>query len=173
MKLIEGMKSLKVIEKKMVHNKERINEYAAIVSTEKPIFGTEAEQRKQVEQLIQANTDLATEYLNLKKRVDLTNIQTQVTMGKKVYSISDLLWIKRSIGKAMETTFQALNDQLAERRLVGIRQQPGGKEPGHVERMYDETRKYDGLQFWQGLKDETENRIEVINATTDLVELPV
>lgn len=171
MKLIEGMKSLKVIEKKMQHNAVRITEYAAIVSTEKPIFGTEAEQRKQVEALIQANTDLGTEYLNLKKRVDLTNIQTQVTIGKKAYSISDLLQIKRTVAKLMETTYQALNDQLAERRLVGMRQQAGGDKVARVERMYDETRKYEGLQHWQGLRDEIETRIEVINATTELFEL--
>lgn len=171
MKLIEGMKSLKVIEKKMQHNAVRITEYAAIVSTEKPIFGTEVEQRKQVEALIQANTDLGTEYLNLKKRVDLTNIQTQVTIGKKAYSISDLLQIKRTVAKLMETTYQALNDQLAERRLVGMRQQAGGDKVARVERMYDETRKYEGLQHWQGLRDEIETRIEVINATTELFEL--
>jgi hypothetical protein len=171
MKLIEGMKHLKVIEKKMGHNAVRISEYAAIVSTEKPIFGTEVEQRKQVEQLIQSNTDLATEYLNLKKRVDLTNIQTQVTIGKQTFSISDLLQIKRTVAKLMETTYQALNDQLAERRLVGMRQQAGGDKVARVERMYDETRKYEGLQHWQALRDEIETRIEVINATTELIEL--
>lgn len=170
MKLIEGMKTLKVIEKKMQHNTERVNQYAAIVSSERPIFGTEAEQRKQVEQLIQSNTDLAKQYLSLKKAVDLTNIQSQVTIGKETFSISDLLQIQRNVAKLMKTTYNALNDKLAEQRIVTMRQ-PTTEKPPHVERMYDENEKYKGLQYWQGLEDEIETRLEVINATTNLIEL--
>jgi hypothetical protein len=172
MKLIEGMKHLRVIEKKMAHNAQRINEYAAIVSSERPIFGTEAQQRKEVEALIQANTDLAQDYLNLKKRVDLTNIQTRVTIGKQEYSISDLLQIKRLVGKWMRNTYGALNDKLAEQRMAAMRVQLQSAEKApRIERMYDENKKYEGMQFWQGLEDEIETRIEVINATTELIEL--
>jgi len=170
MKLIEGMKTLKVIEKRMQHNAERINQYAAIVSTERPIFGTEAEQRKQLESLIQANNDLAKEYLSIKKRVDMTNLKTEVTIGKDVFTIADLLQIQRNVAKLMRMTFNALNDRLAEQRLASMRQQSTEKTP-RVERMYDESRKYEGLQYWQGLEDEIETRLEVINATTELIEL--
>lgn len=169
MKLIEGMKTLKVIEKRMQHNAERINQYAAIVSTERPIFGTEVEQRKQLESLIQANTDLAKEYLSIKKRVDMTNLKTEITIGKDIFTIGDLLQIQRNVAKLMRLTFHALNDRLAEQRLTSMRQQSTEKAP-RVERMYDENRKYEGLQYWQGLEDEIETRLEVINATTELLE---
>ena len=168
MHLIEGMKQLKVIEKKILHNSQRIQEYAAIVSTERPIFGTEDAQRKQVNELIQSNTDLAKEYLVLKKRVDLTNIQTMVTIGKETFSISDLLQIKRTVATLMRSTYNALNDTVATSRLMSVRGQTAEKTP-HVDRMYDETAKFAGLQYWQGLQDEIEVRIEVINATTELV----
>ena len=168
MKLIEGMKNLKVIEKKIQHNTSRIQEYAAIVSVERPIFGTEAEQRKQVESLIQANADLANEYLALKKKVDLTNIQTQVTIGKVAYSISDLLQIKRTVANLMRGTYAALNDDTASGKLLSYRGTASEKTP-HVERMYDENMKNTGLRNWQDLQDEIETRIEVINATTELV----
>ena len=168
MKLIEGMKSLKVIEKKILHNSQRIQEYAAIVSTERPIFGTEDAQRKQVNELIQSNTDLAKDYLALKKRVDLTNIQTMVTIGKDSFSISDLLQIKRTVATLMRGTYNALNDTVASQRLNSVRGQTTEKTP-HIDRMYDEQAKFAGLQYWQGLQDEIEVRIEVINATTELV----
>jgi hypothetical protein len=169
MKLIEGMKQLKVIEKKILHNSQRIQEYAAIVSTERPIFGTEDAQRKQVNELIQSNTDLAKEYLALKKRVDLTNIQTMVTIGKETFSISDLLQIKRTVATLMRSTYTALNDNVAASRLMSVRGQPTNEKTPHVDRMYDEQAKFAGLQYWQGLQDEIEVRIEVINATTELV----
>jgi len=113
----------------------------------------------------------AAEYLKLKKQVDLTNIQTQVTIGKVTYSISDLLQIKRSVGKLMEATYTSLNDMLAERRLMTLRSQAIGEKGPRVERMYDETDKHEGLQSWQSLRDEIETRIEVVNATTELVEV--
>lgn len=173
MKLIEGMKQLKVIEKRMKSNAERINQYAAIVSSERPIFNTEVEQRKQVQSLIQANTDLAGEYLTLKKRVDFTNIQVRVSISKESYSISDLLQIRRVVGALMKGTYAALNDRLAEQRLIATRVSSGqtGEKPPRVERMYDETEKYGGMQKWQDLLDEIETRLEVINATTELLSL--
>lgn len=171
MKLIEGMKQLKITEKKMSHNADRISEYAAIISSEKPIFGTEAEQRKQVGALIQSNTDLAKEYLRLKARVDLTNLQTQVTIGKETFTIADLLQIKRNVAGLMKLTYTSLNDKKAEYRLQSIRLGATGTKPPHIERMYDETAKYQGLQYWQGIEDEIETRLEVINAMTELVEI--
>lgn len=170
MMLIEGMKRLKVIEKRMTHNSERINQYAAIVSTEKPIFGTEKEQRDQVNQLIQANGDLAKEYLELKRRVDYTNLTTEVSIGKEDFTIADLLQIKRSVANLMKRTYQSLNDRQAEARIQTIRGQASEKPP-HVERMYDENDKYAGLQYWQNIEDEIEQRLEVINATTELLEI--
>jgi neutral trehalase len=171
MKLIEGMKTLRVIQKRIQQNAERINEYAAIVSTEKPTYGSELEQRKQVESLIQSNLDLSREYLNLKKTIDYTNLMTKVTIGKDTFSISDLLQIRRNIANLMIGTFDALNERKAEARLLRIKAITSDKAP-RIERMYDENTKFEGLQYWQGLKDEIEIRLEVINATTELLDVP-
>lgn len=175
MKLIEGMKTLRVLEKRMATNSQRINQYASILSSERPLFSTEAQQRQEVKSLIQANEDLAKEYLELKKRVDLTNIKTQVQISKRSFSISDLLVIKRGIAKLMRQTYQALNDGQATTRLQATRGQFSGAQTGEkgprIERLYEEKDKIAGLQEWQDLEDEIETRLEVINATTDLVEL--
>ncbi|MHA1817343.1 MAG: hypothetical protein ACTSX1_15180, partial [Candidatus Heimdallarchaeaceae archaeon] len=78
--LVEGMKTLRVIEKKMTHNQSDIQRYASQVSTEKPYFETEEKQAGEVKKLVQANTDLMTRYLNLKQRVEYTNLMTVVEM---------------------------------------------------------------------------------------------
>jgi len=127
LKLIEGMKKLKVITKKMQGNTERIQQYASIPSNERPYFSTEAEQTGEVKSLIQANEDLVKEYLNLKKRIELTNLKTQVTIGKNSYALADLLVLRRGLSKSMQMTFAALNDNSAEgreelvKRIKGIR----------------------------------------------------
>lgn len=166
--LIQGMKALKVLEKKIKHNTEQIMGYAALPSTQRPQYGTDEEQRKQVQALIQSNLDMGAEYLKLKRRVDTTNLQTQVQIGKNTYTIADLLLVKRSMGKLMEATYQALTDKLAEQMIAQTRTKD---VPVHVERYYNETDKHTGLQFWQNLQDEIEVRLETINATTELVEI--
>lgn len=174
MKLIEGMKKLKVLEKHMGRNTERIQQYSSVPSNEKPTFGDEKVQRQEVQALIQSNTDIVAEYLHLKKRVDMTNLTVEVTIGKRKLAIGDLLILRRGLAKLMEKTFHALNTQYAELRLGQMQRsialQPGEKPP-FIIRLYDENEKFDKLQDWQSLQDEIEQRLEVINATTDLVEI--
>lgn len=173
MALIEGMKKLKVLEKHIGRNTERIQQYASIASTDRPFFATEKEQENEVEKLIQSNQDLVAEYLHLKKRVDMTNLTTKVTIGKEEFHLADLLILRRGLSKLMQKTFQALNDTQGQARLMQMRQSVQGatEKAPHVVRLYDETEKIEGLQYWQGLDDLIEQRLEVINATTDLVEI--
>lgn len=174
MKLIEGMKKLKVLAKKMDSNSERIQQYASAPSNEKPLLGSDSEQVAQVTQLAQANKDLLAEYLHLKKRVDETNLQTTVTIGKDSYKLADLLTLRRGMLKKMQTTFIAMNDNNAESRIRSLGARVGtaaGGETIRVVRFYNETEKYAKLQEWQTLGDDIEQRLEVINATTELVTL--
>ena len=171
-KLIEGMKKLKVIEKKIEQNTARVQQYASAPSNEKAIFGDESAQRHEVGKLIQANTDLTTEYLILKRRIDMTNLTTEVTIGKKTYKLVDLLVLRRGLAKKMQATYDALNTSYADDRLRSMRNStvPGEKAPTAV-RFYDETAKYEAVQGWQNLQDEIEQRLETVNALTDLVTL--
>ena len=174
MKLIEGMKKLKVLEKHIDRNTERILMYSSAPSNEKPTFGDEKTQKSEVKQLIQSNTDLVNEYLHLKNRVDMTNLTTTVSIGKRGFKIIDLLILRRGLAKRMEKTFHALDTTYADKRLSSMQRnvslQPGEKAP-HAIRFYDENEKFEGLQDWQGLQDEIEQRLEVINAVTDLINI--
>jgi hypothetical protein len=167
-KIIEVMKNLKVIEKRMVANREKISKYAAIVSTERPVFDTESEQKKEVASLIQANMDLIVEYTKGKLLVDKTNAATIVEINGKSYSISELLLLKRKLAQEMIMTFGSLNDNQATMRLRNA-QTVDGKVP-QVIRMYDERAKNEGTSFWQELYHTIDSRLEVINAMTDVVE---
>jgi len=174
MALIEGMKKLKVLEKRIDRNTERILMYSSAPSNEKPTFGDEKEQRKQVQELIQSNKDLLTEYLHLKQRVDMTNLATRVTIGKREFKLIDLLVLRRGLAKKMEKTYHALSTDYADKRLAQMQRNialQAGEKPPHALRFYDENEKFANLQEWQGLQDEIETRLEVINAVTSLVEI--
>ncbi len=173
MKLIEGMKQLKIIEKKMAANSLRIGEYAAIVSTERPAFSSADEQKAGIKSLIQSNRDLAEQYLALKRRVDLTNLNATVAINGRNYTIVDLLVLRRGLAKALKATFLALREDQAQQRLGSLQRQFGttltGDKTPHIERMYEEREKHEEIQKIQNLEDEIETRLETINAVTELV----
>lgn len=169
MTVTEAMKRLRIIEKRMQDNCTSISTYSSSVSTEKPLFETEAAQKKEVDSLIQANGDLLKEYLYLKKKIEETNLRTTVEIGGVGYIISDLLIIKRKLANTMVRTYRALNEEQGERRKGSTGIGPEGNRP-YVVRFYDEKEKNEGLRKWQDLYDNIDSRLETINALTDLVE---
>lgn len=169
MMLIEAMKKLRIIEKKMAHNSEDITKYSSMVSTEKTYFDSEATQRREVVHRVQSNTDLMKEYLALKRKIEYTNLVTYVRMEDKTYSISELLVIKRRLAQFMINTYQAMNDNAGNARLRHA--SSTATTPPHVVRLYDETVRNTGLRGWQDLYHEIDSRLEVVNATTELQDL--
>jgi hypothetical protein len=169
MKIIEALKKLKVIEKRMEKNRTQITQYASMVSIERPVFNTEENQKKEVASLIQSNNDLLKEYLELKGKVEKTNFTFKVEMGGIQYSISDLLIIKRKLAKVMMATYEALNNSAGQSRLRNVSIGAGERSP-QVVLFYDEKDKIAGLDRWQDLYNNIDSRLEVINATTDLVD---
>lgn len=167
MKIIEGLKKLKIILKKMDHNNRQITEYASKLSTEKPIFGSEQEQIKEVQSLVQSNMDLATEYLKIKKNIDYTNLTKTITICGQTKTVADFLILKRTIGRPIINTYKSLNDSSAatKQRLATT----GDNKP-IVERMFSEKEKNDALRANQDILDEIDGKLEIFNATEDLAE---
>ncbi|MDD3917667.1 MAG: hypothetical protein PHX00_10980 [Synergistaceae bacterium] len=169
MKIIEGMKRLRVIEKRMESQRNAVTEYASKLSTEMPRFQTKEDQAKEVASLIQSNNDLCAEYLRIKRSIEYTNLKVSVELQGKAYSISDLLVVKRKLADRMVATYRALNDTVARDRLRNAPKFDG--ETPKVEILYDERTKLDNIRKWQDLADIIDSRLEVINATTDLIEM--
>jgi len=171
MKIIEGMKELRIIEKKMLRNHGDITKYASLLSTERPLFETEDAQKKEVKSLIQSNQDLMDNYLDLKQNLEYTNLMTKVEMSGKEYSISELLVLKRKLAKQMMETYSSLNDTVARNSLVRRPASKDEKTP-EVLRLYREEDRNAGLRKWQDLYDNIDSRLEVINAMNDIVDIP-
>jgi hypothetical protein len=171
--LIEAMKKLRTIEKRMAANSASIQRYASMVSNEKPYFETEDKQKKEIKQLIQSNQDLMGLYLDLKKRIEYTNLFTEVEIDGIKYPISDLLVIKRKMAQIMLNTFNSLNtiEGDSRRRTYPGQTDQSGKTP-QVVRFYKEEDRIAGLKVWQDLYDNISSRLEVVNATTPLMSLP-
>ena len=170
MKIIEGMKKLRIIEKKMAKNMESISKYSSLLNTERPYFETEDRQKQEVKSLIQANQDLMEEYLKLKKDLEYTNLTTMLEFDGRKYSISELLVLKRKMARNMIDTFSSLNAKAANLKLSSARRGAEDKTPQAI-RLYKEEEKNAGLSKWQDLYDNIDSRLEVLNATEDLKEI--
>jgi len=174
MMIVEGMKTLRIVEKKMSTNTSDIQRYSSQVSTERPLFETEDKQKQAIKELIQSNVDLMLRYLNLKTRVEFTNLMTTVELDGEKHTISELLVIQRKLAAMMFATYNALNDTEGKSRLRSSYQTPvqtGGEQP-HVVRFYKEEDKREQSRKWQDLMNNITIRLEVINATTPLLDLP-
>lgn len=168
MKIIEGMKHLRLLEKRMDSNNQRINQYSAMVSNERPYFVDDEAQRKEINALKQSNKDLWQEFMLIKRHIELTNLYTIVELSGVKYFISDLLVLRRTLKTYIEDTFQSMNDKEAYYRLSKL--QKTGDTPLTVIRYYDENKKHEELNSWQELFNSIDSRLEVVNAVTDLME---
>jgi hypothetical protein len=171
MKLIEAMKGLKLLLKRMKDNWEHIEKYASILSTEKAVFESETAQRKEVASLVQANVDLEKEYRKNKKNIDYTNLTTTVELDGKPFTIADLLIIKRTTHVPLTQTFKALNPNSATSRY-NRSHLVDGKAP-QVIQLFDEKEKNERMREIQDLYNRIDSFLEVVNATTDVVECPI
>lgn len=168
MKIIEALKKLRVIEKRIQSTTEEVNQYASALTTERLPYGTEEDQKREVKSRLQSTKDLFQEYLELKSRIEKTNLEVQVEVDGRTYSLSQLLVIKRKMAKQMMGVYSALNTDQADRRLRHAAALAG--QSPQVVRLFDESEKNDNLRKWMELYDNIDSRLEVINATTDLIE---
>ncbi|MFW6219563.1 MAG: hypothetical protein ACOC33_01840 [bacterium] len=166
MKLIEGLKKLRNIEKKIKKNCEYITEYSSKLSNEKPEFDSDNEQKIEIEQLLQSNKDLSELYLNLKKKIDKTNIMTECTINDETRSLHEFLTIQRKIGNLLIKTYNSLNEHKAQSKLTIYR----GVDKISIDRLYSEKMKNEKIRYYSDLIDEINSSLEVINATTDIIE---
>jgi hypothetical protein len=169
MKIVEAMKELKLIEKKIQRNTDSIQKYSSQLSNERPYFNTPEAQAKEVKGLVQASKDLIDNYLELKSKIEKTNLAVTVEMDGRKYSLSELLILKRKLAQLMVASYEAMNDRSARESQVRV-VRANADNTVKVERYYDEREKNEGLRKWQDFYDNIDSRLEVVNATTDLIE---
>ena len=168
MTIVEALKEVKLVEKRIAKNCESISQYASVLSNEKPAFDSEEEQRAMVKQLIQANMDLTTQYLRLKKNIEFTNLSTIVELAGKKYSIFELIHLRRKAGEFILRTFSCLTETASEQKRARFFAAAG--QDVKVNRMFNESDKMKSLNEWQEFIEKIDGKLEVVNATTEILE---
>jgi hypothetical protein len=169
MKLIEALKQIKDLARKADDIKNLVKGHCAISSLETQKFPN---QTKQVSEWVQAYGDLLKETLRLRLAIQKTNLETEVIIeidGKTVTkSIAAWIHRRRDLANSEMQIWAMLSDR-------GIHEGLGKGPTGDpieikINRFYDPAEKVRKMEVYASEPSIIDGRLEVVNATTDLIE---
>ena len=168
MKIIEGMKKIKDLQRKAEDLRGKVKTYAAYLNYETPAY---PDQKGQVSEWIQAHSDILKEILKLRIAIQKTNLETKVSieLGEKVVEKTIAEWIhrRRDLAKEEKNMFTGLSDKGLQEGMV--KQSTGETMEVKIVRCFDAADKDKKIDLFQSEPGLIDARLEVINAITDLV----
>jgi len=170
LKLIEAMKQLKALAIKAEDLRKKVGLYCADLSMETPTY---PDQKRQIDEWIQAHHDILKEILRLRIAIQRTNLATQVAIqieDKPVTkSIAEWIHRRRDLANLERDMWAKLTDRgLKEQNLqtaVG-----GAVTEIRIRRYYEPAKKDWQLALFSGEPGRIDATLEVANATTELIE---
>lgn len=170
MKIIEAMKRVKQNKEKVADLRGKLGSICANLAHETKVYGQETGNK--VKEWLQACDDISQENVRLLCAIQKTNLTTNVTIelnGKQVTkSIAEWVWRRREYAKEDLNTWSVLGDR-------GIKEGVAQTTTGapfelKLERHYDPVKRDEMVAMYRAEPHLVDAALEVINATTDLVE---
>jgi hypothetical protein len=169
MKIIEALKEIPLIQKKLDKNLELIRKYSSdLVVGDEFVFESEQKQRDEVASLMQSSQDLIKRRMSLKRQLLMTNAQTQITISELTLSITEWIEFKNWGITQVLGTLSNLNESNTVQRTQ-LTADTVDKGVRRI-RFYDETYKNERWMFYTELQSKITAQLEIVNATTDLIE---
>jgi hypothetical protein len=168
MKIIEGLKQIKDLQRKAEDLRKKVAQHSAHTSFETPVYG---DQKEQVRQWIQSHADILKEISRIQTSIQRTNLQTNVTIelgGKQVTkSIAEWIHRRRDLAKYEMLMWQSLTDR-------GIKEQRGIDSMGQpIEiktiRCFDPKERDEKVSELSSEPSFIDGKLEIVNAVTDLI----
>lgn len=169
MKIIEGLKKIKELEKKAEDLRNLVGGNCARSSMETDKY---EKQSQIVAGWIQAHSDILKEILRLRIAIQKTNLETEVTIeiGNKAVTKTIAEWIHRRRDLASDE--YRMWNKLTDRGIVeGIATSPSGdKVEVQIVRFYSPAERDSQKELYQSEPIIIDSKLEVVNAVTDLIE---
>lgn len=180
MKLIEGLKLQKDLQRKIDNLQAKIAKHASYSSLERPVYADATHpddpttQKKQVESWIQSIADTVKLISTLRLRVQYTNLVTPVTIevgGNQVTkTIAEWIHWRRDFADILHKTYSQLTDKNLREGITTNSQ--GEKVQVNIVRCYNPATRDALMEEYRGMRYKVDSTLEIVNATTDMVELP-
>jgi len=173
MKIIEAMKKVKDLQRKVSDIKGKITQYCVDHDNQEPVYGTYETQKKQVSEWIQACNDIVKEILNLRVAVQKTNCETEVSIdiGGKAVTQTIAAWIhrRRDLAQLNKTIYQVL-DETKVNLGVGYRDKDGEERIAKRRLYFDPKVRDEKVEEYNSEPSLIDSALETVNATTDIIE---
>lgn len=178
MKLIEGLKEIERLKKKLDDLRNKVGEHCAHSSLKQPEYGND--QQKMVDKWIQSYHDTVQRILDLRIAIAQTNLNTDVTIelgGKQVTkSIAEWIHRRRELANLDANLYRTLNDKhvnVGKIRTVnpsmGAMQTDDNDEVDVTSvRYYDPEVRDTKLELYDSEPSIIDGKLEIVNAVTDI-----
>lgn len=168
MKLIEAMKKIKELQIKADDLRVKVKNHAADLDFQTPVY---PDQKKQIHEWIQAHSDVLKEILNLRARIQLTNLKTEVDiqLGDKTVRKTIAEWIHRR--RDLAGLELQMWTSLTDRGLQEGQLPPGPGQapiPVKIRRYFDPAERDKNVEMYRSEPSVIDRTLEVVNAITDL-----
>jgi hypothetical protein len=175
MKIIEAMKKIKDLQQKLDDIKGKVALHCANMNYETPVYGDD--QKKQVDEWLQSASDILKEILELRVRIQVTNLATQVTieLGGKQVTKSIAAWIHRR--RDLAKSEQDLWERMSETNLTNVRRLKEGRIKDSsqqerdvtIRRYFEPVKREEKVELFRSEPSKIDATLEVVNATIDLL----
>jgi len=173
MKIIEGMKKIKYLRKKVDDLTQKITINAADYDHEKPAYGTPEEQADQVKMWIQSAEDVIKEILSLRVSIQRTNLETDCTIeisGKPVTkSIAEWIHRRRDLAGLNKAVWNALGNSGRSQKHIAFKNAEGEEQVAALRFHYNPAERDLKKDIYTEEPSLIDGALEVKNAVTDLI----
>lgn len=170
MKIIQALKSIKDLRRKADDIQAKVAKYCTDLDCDTPTY---PDQKKQIEEWCQAHNDILVEILDLRTRIQRTNLATSVTieLGGKQVTKSIAAWVHRrkDLAKLQESFWSVLTDKgLPPLHTYQLRPE-SPKVTVQRRHYYDPAERDTKVELYRSEPSKIDGTLEVINAVTDLL----
>jgi YesN/AraC family two-component response regulator len=174
MKIIEGLKQIKDLTRKADDLRSKIAQFCADMDIEVPAYKTVEEQKKQIQEWLQAHHDIVKEIESLRLRIQKTNLVTMVSIQlseKTGVSKSIAAWIHRrkDLAKMEMTAWYGLTNRHLEPRALRTKDNTEVEKIIQVRKYYDQKERDTMVEEYTSEPSKIDAALEITNATTDLI----
>jgi len=173
MKLIEGMKKIKDLQRKASDLRRKISDNCTLLDYETPEYGDK--QKEKIAEWLQAHSDIIKEILKLRIQIQKTNLATSVDieLGGKTVNKTIAEWIhrRRELADLERQAWAGLTDRgLKEGQLRSSQDPSAAAREVKVVRFFNPEERDGNVELYRSETGIVDSTLEVVNAVTDLIE---
>lgn len=173
MKIIEALKQSKDLMRKAQDIRNKLKEYCADLDMQTPEYGTEAQQREQINKWLQMHSDILKEIENLRLSIQRTNLQKEVSVEVKdgqTVTKSIAAWIHRrkDLAALEAESWKGLTNKRLTPQNYKLTAKDEDMKIANVRKYYDQKIRDEKVEQFTSESSRIDAALEIANAVTDL-----